>query len=253
MNAKKIKEQLIKRYGAPAAFYRILFFIIGICLIVPLFNCSSAQMLWLGPTEKNVIALTFDDGPNFEGSPALLDILYEKGVKATFFVIGIEAEQNPDLVFRMSDFGHDVGNHTYNHIRMNSASPKTSLEEIRMTNAVIESITGVKPRFFRPPGGSCPPAVGSELKKMGMEMIGWTINAEDYTEFNENFEIEENYQKLADDLAAKVLREARPGAIVLMHNGSKETLLALPKIIDGLRAQGYGFVTVSELTDKRAL
>jgi len=216
-------------------------------LVIP---SASAQTIWSGPSSRRVVALTFDDGPNYEGSTELLDILNKYGVKATFFVIGDEVEKNPDVVLRMSDSGYEVGNHTYYHTRLNGVSTAALENGIKKTNTLIESITGEKPRCFRPPGGSIPPSVANDLERMGMTVVCWTINAEDYTEFNENFEIEENYQKIANELTDKVLKEAKPGAIVLLHNGSKQTLMALPNIIEGLRKHGYGFVTVSELIAK---
>jgi len=210
-------------------------------------------MIWSGPTDRRVIALTFDDGPNNEGNTELLDILYKYGVKATFFVIGSEVEKNPDAVHMMYDYGHEVGCHTYYHTRLGDVSVDKMVEGIKRTDDLIESITGERPKFFRPPGGSTSSALTKALKEMGMKTVGWTINAEDFTEFTESFEIEENYQKVADELKENVLTKASPGAIVLLHNGSKQTILALPGIIEGLRNNGYGFVTMSELMNEEDL
>jgi peptidoglycan/xylan/chitin deacetylase (PgdA/CDA1 family) len=226
----------------------------GVCIWLLLFVFLAspvfAQAIWSGPTDRRVVALTFDDGPNFEGSTELLDILDKYGVKATFFVIGREADQNPDVIYRMSDYGHEVGNHTYSHARLGDLSKSDIEEGVKKTNLLISEITGEKPKCFRPPGGTTSAALSYDIEQMGMSVVCWTINAEDYTEYNENFEIEENYQKIADELKEKVLSEAKPGAIILLHNGSKQTLLALPGIIEGLRGFGYGFVTVSELLSK---
>lgn len=219
---------------------------LGILFVIP---ALAGDMVLRGPSDRRVVALTFDDGPNYDGSTDLLDILYKYGVRATFFVIGEEAEKNPDVVHRMNDFGHEVGNHTYSHTRLGDVSITVMEDGVKRTNSLIESITGERPRCFRPPGGSTSAPLSANLEGQGMRTIGWTIKVEDFTEFNENFEIEENYHKIAEDLKAKVLAEAKPGAIVLLHNGSKQTILALPGIIEGLRAEGYGFVTVSELLE----
>jgi len=204
-------------------------------------------MIWNGPEDKRVVALTFDDGPSITGSPAILDILDKYGVKATFFVIGGEIIKDPDSVFRMDDSGHDVGNHFHSNKRLKDIPYKDAVSGINQTNNSIFSVIGKWPDYFRPPGGKCPDYLSDYIKSKNMKVIGWTINAEDYTEFTEGFEIEKNYKEIAESLTEKVLEEVTPGAIVLLHNGSKQTIMALPKIIDGLRKKGYGFVTISEL------
>jgi peptidoglycan/xylan/chitin deacetylase (PgdA/CDA1 family) len=210
-------------------------------------TCACAQMIWKGPVDKRVVALTFDDGPDITGTTDILDVLDKYGVKATFFVIGKEVEQNQDLVYRMYDSGYEVANHSYSHTRMDGVSTKVALAGIEKTGEIIRSITGERAKFFRPPGGKLPEALTRELEARKYRIIGWTVNAEDYTEFTEDFEIEQNFAESAKVLKDKVVKEAQPGAIVLLHNGSKQTVLALPGIIEALRGQGYGFVTISEL------
>jgi len=210
-------------------------------------------MIWNGPADRRVVALTFDDGPKIDGSPEILDILYKYGVKATFFVVGGEAAQNPDVVFRMYDYGHDVGNHFHSNRRLNEIPYNEAVSGIDRTTETILSIIGERPKYFRPPGGKCPPTLARHINGEGMEIIGWTINAEDYTEFSEGFEIEKNYIEASNVLKEKVLSEVQPGAIILLHNGSKQTVLALPEIIEALRRSGYGFVTMSDLMNGGSL
>jgi len=229
-----------------------LIFVFCLVLVIShlsLVICSADDMIWNGPADRRVVALTFDDGPKIEGSPAILDILYQHGVKATFFVVGSEVEQNPDIVFRMHDYGHEVANHFHSNERLKDIAQSRAISGILKTNESVRGITGETPRFFRPPGGSVPAYISREILAIGMRIVGWSINAEDYTEFTESFEIEKNYREAADILKEKVVSEARPGAIVLLHNGSKQTIMALPEIIVELRKNGYGFVTVSELLE----
>ena len=230
--------------------------VIGYCLVIVswllvISPAYAGDIIWNGPDDHRVIALTFDDGPRIDGSPDILNILDKYGVKATFFVVGTEAEQNPDIVYRIYDYGHEVGNHFHSNERLKDIPFKEALSGIERTNEIIYSITGKRPKYFRPPGGKCPDALIKHLLGSGMEIIGWTINVEDYTEFKESFEIEKNYIEAAKKIRDKVLDEARPGAIVLLHNGSKQTILALPEIIERLRSDGYGFVTISELLEGR--
>lgn len=125
--------------------------------------------------------------------------------------------------------------------------------ELGATSGTIESITRKKPVFFRPPGGRFNQLVLDYVKKHNLEMIMWDINSGDYTALKQGFHIKgDQIKNLAKDITHKVLTKAKPGSIILMHNGGTETLLALPKIIGGLRKKGFKFVTLTELKMHKA-
>ena len=184
-------------------------------------------------TDDKVIVLTFDDGPK-PHTTKLLDALKEIGVKATFFVVGKQAEAYPELVKRMVAEGHEVQNHTYSHPNLDYLSEKEVTQETFRTAAVVRSITGSGTRFVRPPGGHEGRALGEVMRKFGLTTALWSVNCS---------KVEGTTRERLRD---HVLSGAGPGSIVLMHNLETVALLALPEIVDTLRGRGYSFVTLSE-------
>ena len=223
----------------------------GLLLLIPLLcglgHTSESGIIWKGSGKVPYVALTFDDGPKPEFSEKILDILSKAGVKSTFFIVGKEAKEYPDVILRMSQERHDIGNHTFSHLRVSGLSSKAIAEELRSANQVVYEITGSFPKFFRPPGGSNGPLVSAEVKKKNMRIINWSVNAGDYVEDSDIFELDENFDESAIKLKEKILAQAHNGAIILFHNGSQQTIRALPEIIVELRNKGFGFATVSEL------
>ena len=210
-------------------------------------GAADTNTVWKGSPSVPYVALTFDDGPKPEFSEKILDILSKTGVKASFFVVGKEAKEYPDILLRMSQEGNEIDNHTFSHLRVSGLSPDKIAEELRKTNQVIYDITGSFPKFFRPPGGSNGPLVSIEVAKKNMRIANWSVNAGDYVEDSDVFELDENFDESAKKLKEKILAEAHNGAIILFHNGSQQTIRALPDIIAGLRQRGFGFATVSGL------
>jgi peptidoglycan/xylan/chitin deacetylase (PgdA/CDA1 family) len=191
-----------------------------------------------------IVALTFDDGPWPGQTDAILDILDEKDVPATFFMLGLRVKARPDLARRVVDSGHAVGNHTYHHVHLTSADAKVVASEISGTNRLIAQTTGVTPTWFRAPGGFISPLVFAELKREGLRSALWTVDPQDWREGLRSYEI-----------ADGVVAATRPGSVILLHDGGgdqRETITALPWIIDLLRAKGYEFVTLDELGRVRA-
>ena len=201
-----------------------------------LFGLKSQGRLWRGTPRRREIALTFDDGPSPIATPLLLAILRWYGVPATFFVIGDHARAYPYLVAQMVAEGHDVGNHTFHHPNMATVDPQTVRSEITRTTDLIQETTGHPPRWFRPPGGDYSADVVEAVRQAGMEMALWTENSGDWS------------LPPAKILVERVLARTEPGAIVLLHNGTLNTVHALPEIIVELRRRGYALVTVSELS-----
>ena len=185
------------------------------------------------------VALTFDDGPWPGSTQAILKILQQYGVKATFFEIGRQARQNPSLSRQVADAGMEMGNHSETHpLSLGRLSAGAVSNQITQAQHDIQKASGKTPMFFRPPGGNTTSAMYPVLAKLKLGWVQWDIDTEDWQ------------RPSSGKIASKVLRNVRSGAVVLMHDGGGDrshTVSALPTIIKGLQAQGYVFVTVSEL------
>ncbi len=191
-------------------------------------------------TEK-LIALTFDDGPDPEETPLILDLLSQYQAKATFFVLGKKVEQYPELAAREVLEGHEIANHTYTHRYFNRPITREVLNsEITRTDEAILRATGQKPVLFRPPGGYYGQAVVDGAKQAGYKTVLWSWH-QDTEDWN---------RPGTEKIIRKVLTNARNGDIILFHDhveGKSQTAAALQKILPELSNRGYRFVTVSEL------
>lgn len=184
------------------------------------------------PVEAPKIALTFDDGPSAAWTPALLDGLKERGVKATFFLIGENADKNPEIVKRMAEEGHLIGNHTYHHVELTKVSENEARLELADTSAVIVRITGKEPEYMRPPFGAWQRKLEQEIQ---MLPVLWTIDPLDWTTENQ------------DEIVNKVVTEAEENDIILLHDCYKSSIEAGLRIVDILQEEGFMFVTVDDL------
>lgn len=194
------------------------------------------EKLFRGNPASRNIALTFDDGPHDDRTPPLLAVLKSLKVRATFFVIGEEAQFHPDLIKAEIAGGHQVSNHTYHHARLNHVLTELIEPEIAACDAVISTITGEPAdRYLRPPGGEYDADVIAACKRLGKTLVLYTDDPADYA--NPPDEL----------LFTRTMRMASNGGILLMHDGVDETVRVLPRIVTALRARGYKFVTVSEL------
>ncbi len=178
------------------------------------------------------IALTFDDGPHPYYTEQLLDGLKERGAKASFFVMGKQAEAYPELVLRMQTEGHLVGNHTYSHLQLGKNNRETFKSELIKTNELLSGITGEEPQYVRPPYGSWDKSFESELT---MIPVLWTIDPMDWCSSDVN------------GIVQKVTKKAEENAVILMHDEYKSSVTAALEIVDILQKQGYEFVTVDEI------
>ncbi len=189
-------------------------------------------------TEKK-IALTFDDGPDKLITPQLLDILKEKEVAATFFVVGEQVSYFPQLSKRMVEEGHTIANHTWDHPQLSKLYTDDVVQQIRSTNEIIEKVTGVKATLFRPPYGDYTLADAIVFDRLGFKNIMWSVDTIDWS------------GNSAEEILSIVHRDKSPGGIVLQHNFQNSklqgTVDALPQMIDQLRAEGYEFVTIDGL------
>lgn len=178
------------------------------------------------------IALTFDDGPHPYYTEQLLDGLKERGAKASFFVMGKQAEAHPEVVLRMQTEGHLIGNHTYSHLQLGKGNRETFKSELIKTNALLYKITGQEPQYVRPPYGSWDKSFESELT---MIPVLWTIDPMDWCSSDVN------------GIVRKVTKKAKENAVILMHDEYKSSVTAALEIVDILQKQGYEFVTVDEI------
>lgn len=195
--------------------------------------------IWKAATSQKIVALTFDDGPNPlpHRTPALLDALQSVKATGTFFVVGIRAEQAPELLRRMDADGHEIANHSYSHPNLTLMNAVGVERELGRTSVIVRNAIGKRPRFYRPPGGNFNRDVVSSAEALGMSGAYWTVDAVAYEQDNGS----------PARLTKYVLQNVRPGAIILLHNAPGITIAAIPDIVRGLRAKGYTLVTMSEL------
>ncbi len=183
------------------------------------------------------VALTFDDGPNPAATPIILDALAERGVKATFFILGRHAERWPELVTRVAHEGHSIGNHGYYHRKLHFKSPSYVRDDLQLGTARIESATGRRPTLFRAPHGFRSPWVTSIAKSMGQRTVGWSLGVWD------------SDRPGVEAIAERTVAGARSGSILLLHDGDgydpdgdrMQTARAVPIIVDRLLEQGFRF------------
>ena len=179
-----------------------------------------------------VVALTFDDGPSKHWTEGLLDGLKERNVKATFFLIGANAEANPTLVERMVREGHLIGNHTYSHVQLTTISHEAAYREIDEANEVLSAAVGEGIHYIRPPFGSWQEGLDSLVD---MQVVLWDVDPQDWKVQN------------TDRIVDNVLKDVKDGDIVLLHDVYRESVEAALQIIDELQERGYEFVRVDEL------
>lgn len=202
----------------------------------PLFGPALGRI----PSNRKVVALTFDDGPNPDATPLILDTLAEKGVRATFFVLGSHAERWPELVRRISHEGHQLGNHGYFHRKLQFKSPFYVSRDIRLGIRAIRRAGAPAPRYFRAPHGFRSPWTTPIASSYGERTVGWSLGVWD------------SDRPGVAEIVRRTLEGVSPGSIVLLHDGDgynpdgdrTQTAAALPHIIDGLKTQGYEFATL---------
>jgi peptidoglycan-N-acetylglucosamine deacetylase len=196
------------------------------------------RVIWTLPAAANAVALTFDDGPDPEWTPPVLDLLGEHRARATFFLVGEKADRCPELVERIADEGHSVGTHTYSHVNLRKISPGRTRQEIRDAETVVQAITGARPRWFRPPYGAFSPAGLWQTCRAGVTTVLWSVNPTDYKE----------------ESSERILAQLGPlnnGDIVLLHDKSRGVVDALPEILARIDDAGLRPVRLDEVFEKR--
>jgi peptidoglycan-N-acetylglucosamine deacetylase len=182
------------------------------------------------------VAMTFDDGPNPTLTPKLLDILAQRKMKATFFVLGENAERYPEILKRAVAEGHEIGNHTWSHPNLATSSEDTVRSQLQRTDDLIRQIIGFRPRIMRPPYGALTSKQRQWVhEQFGYDVILWEVDPLDWKEPGPAI------------VARRIISQTKPGFIILSHDIHAQTIAAMPQTFDALLAKGFKFVTVSEL------
>ena len=189
-------------------------------------------------TDEKKVSLSFDAAWGNEQTQTLLDTLAKYKVKSTFFLVGDWVKNYPDDVKKIYDAGHDVGNHSNTHPYMTQLDSAAIRQEIESCNSKVKDITGTAPTLFRPPYGDYNNSVVDTVNSMGMYCVQWTIDSLDWQDPSPS------------EILEKVKNNLAPGAIILMHNGAKNTPEALPSVIEYIQSQGYEIVPISQLLPK---
>jgi len=199
------------------------------------------------PTEQNItfnsvhtdgpyIAMSFDDGPSATLTPKLLDLLAARHIKATFFVIGENVMEHPEIVTRAAREGHEIGNHSWSHPNLAKMSQESVRSQLQRTDDAIKNATGERPTLMRPPYGSITDREKHWIHdEFGYRIILWDVDPYDWKRPGPAV------------VRNRILKETRPGSIVLSHDIHPGTIEAMPSTLDALEAKGFKFVTVSEL------
>lgn len=221
--------------------YKILFLFLVVWLLMVIFGSFMLQSNYhlkaisKVKTNQPFIAITFDDGPT-EFTQEILKLLSKHQAKATFFLVGKKAKEQPDLVKTISDNGHQIGNHSYSHSNyIGFLSTRKVLSEIQKTDDVLHEILGSKPQLFRPPFGVTNPAYNRALSKTKHKVIGWNVRSLDTV--------------IKDDeiIFNRVKDKIKPGNIFLFHDTSKKTVRVLEQLLIEIENKGFKPVTVDEL------
>ena len=189
-----------------------------------------------GPSTHPYIAMTFDDGPHPRNTPRLLDMLRQRNIKATFYVIGNSVKMYPEITRRIVAEGHEIGNHTWTHRNLTKLSNSEVCREMDRTRDVIVSATGVQPRTMRPPYGALLTRQRKMIfKEYGYPTIMWSVDPQDWK------------RPGISVVRDRIISQTRNGSIVLSHDLHAPTVDAMPSTLDGLLGKGFQFVTVSQL------
>ncbi|MCX7765562.1 MAG: polysaccharide deacetylase family protein [Candidatus Sumerlaeia bacterium] len=196
----------------------------------------SGDCFYHGPRELKLVALTYDDGPNRRFTPRLLELLKREQVPATFFLLGEQVKNYPSEAKQIAELGFEIGNHTFTHKNLTKLTREEIYNEITSTQEIINKTTDIMPKIMRPPYGVFNQTVIEVTRELGLSIIMWQLDTDDYRQ-----------NVIKEQIVASVLKNVKGGDIILMHDRNNKTLEATADIIPALRRRGFRFVTVSEL------
>lgn len=183
------------------------------------------------------VALTFDDGPDPAMTSRVLDVLKRHDIKATFFVIGKKAIDNPEILVRMHDEGHIIGNHTAKHlVSFTMIGKKDVMDDLRLCDRAINMVVGERPILFRPPFGVTNPSIAKAVKEMKRVTIGWSIRS-----------LDTKKRRSRDEICKRVVDRLHDGAIILLHDRCHDADVLLEKIIEQIYEKGYVIKPLDEM------
>ncbi|GAA3106504.1 hypothetical protein GCM10010530_32630 [Kribbella aluminosa] len=188
------------------------------------------------PLPTKYVVLTFDDGPDAEYTPKVLGVLAKYDAKATFFEVGQNVRKHPELTKRIHDAGHSVQNHTWDHRDLRKLTAAKFQQEVTSTDQAIRVQIGSTPGCLRPPYGGVSATVRQRARQLGKDLVVWTVDSRDWTKPG------------TAAIVQRVLKNVHSGSVILMHDGGgnrAQTVAALPAILTALKAQGYGFRTLT--------
>lgn len=204
------------------------------------YKAASGDLVSGVPTDKKVIALTFDDGPDPVYTPQILDLLKHNHKQATFFIIGLHAKDNPDVLRMISQQGHEIGNHGYTHRRFSGKPKEFILGDLTKTADLIEKVTGTKPKLIRPPCGKISPELLEIVRENHLKLITWGEDPEDWKHHDSSY------------ISSHILKNVKPGQIIVLHDGGGNraaTVQALAILLPALDKAGFELVTVGKLLE----
>ena len=213
----------------------LIFWVVNSPAIVGVSASQRQLPIYSVQREDKCVALSFDAAWGNEDTQTLIDILNARQVRATFFVVGDWAERYPESVEALSQAGHEVMNHSSHHAHFSQLSSEEIKSDLNACNEKISAITGVSPSLFRCPYGEYDDHVIQAVRENGMTAVQWDVDSLDWKGIS------------ASEIRDRVLKNVRPGSIVLFHNAAEHTPEALPEILDSLLRDGYTIVPVSEL------
>lgn len=228
-----------------------LFLVIGVGVASPASGVFARCVLGVN-SDRHELALTFDDGPDPLWTPLILDLLERRQQRATFFVIGERAEQHPELLRDIVKRGHEVANHSWSHSYLTAFTPPDSLaRQLERTNSLIVNVTGIRPRWFRPPVGLLSPRISRAARIAGLQLVSWTATARDGVE-----------RTTVAEALGRLERAVAPGAILVLHDGrmkdSAEPVepiarMVVSALLDRMEAKRLRSVTLSQLCEIRGV
>ncbi len=213
----------------------LIFWVVNSPRIIGVAATTRQLPIYCVKRDDKCVSLTFDAAWGNEDTEELIEILGKYNVKATFFVCGFWVDKYPESVKALHDAGHEIMNHSDDHAHFSKLSAEEIVRNVTACNEKIAKVTGVTPTLFRPPYGEYDDNVISTINGMGMYAIQWDVDSLDWKDLT------------ADQIKERVLKRVGPGSIVLFHNAAKNTPAALPGVIEGLLADGYKIIPVSEI------